>query len=46
MTLLIACLLIYVGDMHYGWYIAATWLWLLKQFLWAWRSFYDVGDPA
>jgi len=46
MTLLIACLLIYVGGLHYGWYIAATWLWLLKQFVKGWGAFCDACDDA
>lgn len=46
MTLLIACLLIYLGDLHYGWYIAATWLWMLKNFLRGWSSFFDATDDA
>jgi hypothetical protein len=44
MTLLIACLLIYVGDLHYGWYVLAAWLWLAKNFVKFWGAFTDVGD--
>lgn len=44
MTLLIACLLIYIGGLHWGWYLFAAWLWSSKQFIKVWGSISDVGD--
>jgi hypothetical protein len=46
MTLLIACLLIYLGDLYYGWYIAATFLWITKQIIKWWSVFYNACDDA
>lgn len=46
MTLLIACLLIYVGKLHWGWYVIATWLWLMKKFLTYWESLFNARDSS
>lgn len=46
MSLLIACLLISIGDLHYGWYIAAVWIWSLKQFLRVWSAMPHAGDDT
>lgn len=47
MTLLVACLLIYVGELHWGWYVLASYVWMMKQFIKGWGALFDASsDPS
>lgn len=46
MTLLIACLLVYLCKLPWGWYVLALYVWLMKQFIKGWGAFFDASsDP-
>jgi hypothetical protein len=46
-TLILACLVIYLADGAWPWYLVAFWLWSVHVFvwsLWAWRINHPGSD--